>query len=66
MPCGSFLLYHVSQFQQKWNKIEKFMAPQNKKVKNSKKNKPPNATNVGFQTLTKFLLCFSIVIRIQR
>jgi hypothetical protein len=43
--------WHVSynKNRQKWNIIEKVMALQNKKVKNSK-HKPPNATKVGSQT----------------
>jgi hypothetical protein len=43
---------HVSYIKnhQKWNRIEKNMAPQNRRVKNSK-NKPPNATKANSETL---------------
>jgi hypothetical protein len=41
------------------------MAPQNKGVKNLK-NKPPNATKAGSKTPTKFLICFFIVVRVER
>jgi hypothetical protein len=41
------------------------MAPQNRGVKNLKK-KLPNATKVGSQTPTKFLVCCFFIVRVQR
>jgi hypothetical protein len=41
------------------------MALQNRGVKNSK-NKPPNVTKANFQTPTKFLVCWFVVVIVQR
>jgi hypothetical protein len=41
------------------------MALQNRGVKNSK-NKSPNVTKASSQTPTKFLVCYFIVVRVQR
>jgi hypothetical protein len=48
----------------KWNKIEKIIAPQNRGVKNSK-NKPPNAIKAGSQTPTKFFVCFLLLLQFK-
>jgi len=45
---------------QKWNKIEKVISSKVKRIKNSKKNKPPNITKAGFWTLQKFLVCYFV------
>jgi hypothetical protein len=41
------------------------MAPQNRKVKNSK-NKPPNVTKAHSQTPIKFLVCCFIIVRVPK
>jgi len=53
----SYWRVSYSKNYQKWNIIEKIMALQNRRVKNSK-NKPPNATKVGSQTPKKSLYVF--------
>jgi hypothetical protein len=42
------------------------MAPQSKGGQELKKNKPPNVAKAGSQTPTKFLVCCSIAIEVQR
>ncbi len=42
------------------------MAPQNIGGSKTQKNKPPNVSKVSSQTPTKFLVCISITIRVQR
>jgi hypothetical protein len=49
----------------KWNRIENVMAAQNRGVKNSK-NKSLNVTKANSQTPTKFLVCWFIVVKVQR
>jgi hypothetical protein len=41
------------------------MAPQNRRVNNSK-NKPPNATKAGSQTPKKFLVHCFVVIKVPK
>jgi hypothetical protein len=45
--------------------LKKLWPVEEKEVKNSKE-KTLNATKIGFQTPTKFLVCCYIVIKVQR
>jgi len=58
---------HVSYTKnhQKWNRIEKNMALQNRGVKNSK-NKPPNVTKASSETLKKKFICCFLVVRVPK
>jgi len=49
---------------QNWHRIEKLMAPQNRWVKNSKKQTTKHYKSCGSQTPKKFLVYCSVVIRV--
>jgi hypothetical protein len=60
------LSWHIwcTKTHQKYNKIEKMMAPQSRRGQEFKKN-PPNATKIGSQTPTKFFACALLLLKFK-
>ncbi len=61
-PLGTFEVKN----RQKQIRNEKVKAPQSKRGKNYKKDKPLNTTKPSSQTLKKFLICHFVAIKVQR